>query len=117
MRHDHHQVQVAALVGLAPRVRAEQPDLFRLKLLHEAAGDFAKQIWADGFHVASLPAPLVMARSEMRTPGVDGRESVDPKTSKQQLNRPPSPGLRRVNCWMRILAARRGISDFRFQIS
>jgi uncharacterized protein (DUF1778 family) len=70
MRHDHHQVQVAALVGFAPGVRAEQPDLFRLKLLHEAAGDFAKQIWAEGFHAASLPIPPGMARREMRLPGI-----------------------------------------------
>ena len=50
LRDDHEQVQVAALVGLTPRVRAEQPDLFRLKFRGQPPRHFIEQILTDVLH-------------------------------------------------------------------
>lgn len=47
VRHDHQQVDIAAIVGLPYRVRAEEPDLLRLKLLCEPARYFIEQVLAE----------------------------------------------------------------------
>ena len=47
---NHHQVHIAVLGGRAPGVRAEQPDLLRLKFRHQPLCGCLEQIGVERFH-------------------------------------------------------------------
>jgi hypothetical protein len=47
---DDKQINVTVVVRITPRVRAEQPDLLRLKLRHQPLRGRLKQIFVDRFH-------------------------------------------------------------------
>ena len=69
VRHDHQQVNIAVRVRLAPRVRAEEPDLLRLKFRHELLRGRLKQIFVERFHglfLLFLINPLLDLSSSFR---------------------------------------------------
>ena len=50
VRDDDEKIHIAVFVRIAPRVRAEQPDLFRLEFSHESLGRRPKQMIVERFH-------------------------------------------------------------------
>ena len=50
LAHDDHEIHIAVFGGLAPCVRTEQPDLFRLKFRHQPLCGCFKQIGVERFH-------------------------------------------------------------------
>jgi hypothetical protein len=48
--HDDKKVNIAVVMRAAPCVRAEQPDLIRLKFRHEPLRDCLKETGVERFH-------------------------------------------------------------------
>ena len=50
VRHDNQKINIAVVMRIAPRVRAEQPDLIRLKFRHQPLRRRLKQTVVERFH-------------------------------------------------------------------
>ena len=67
--NDNEQINVAVVMRRAPGVRAEQPDLLRLKFRHELLRGRLKQIFVERFHglfLLFLINPLLDLSSSFR---------------------------------------------------
>jgi len=54
VRHDNDQINITALVRQFPGVGAEQNNLLRVELIHEAAGYFCEYVSIERFHSVSI---------------------------------------------------------------
>ncbi len=71
--HDDHEVHIAVVRGRAPSVRAEQPDLFRLKFRFKSFDRFLQKAGLNCLHGMETSVMATDLKARVWTPSIQSR--------------------------------------------